>query len=283
MNFVKGHRYCQLFYLETDKEIYYNDEIIKINASWDLDYEIGDSSHVQIKIFNESNDLIWFSPRYSEKGNSNKIWNVVINELNITFKNPSNILNITFFYYITPDIGSFLEPMIQIKTIKRNTSGLLIECPKYINPGQQLQFKAVFYNISLDNESYLVNYIIFFKIISKGIPTYRNNFTTNSSGMVQIIVPSGNLTAGINILIFEIRDNKFYNNLILEQIIYVQLSTFEDTESEGDGSKGDNSINQSVLTIISILSISILIFTLILYNSLKRTKPKKLVDITFKY
>jgi len=287
MNFVKGARTCDLFYLETDKEIYYNDETIYINASWNLDYDTGDKSYVQIRIFNESNDLIWFSPKYNEKGISNKIWTVVINELNITFKNPSNILNITFFYYNAPFVGSpegdYLDPMILIKTIKRNTSCQLIECPKYINIGQQLQFKAVFYNISLDNKSYLVNYTIFFKIVSKGIPTYHNNFTTNSSGMIQIMVPSDNLTAGINTLRFEIRDNKFYNDLILEHIIYVKLSTFESSKSEGDGSKGENSIEHSVVTIISILTISILVFTIILYNSKKRTKPKKLVDITFKY
>ena len=285
MNYAKGAGYCELYYFETDEDIYYTDEIIKINASWDLFYGLGDTTFIQIKIFNESNDVVWVSPQHSEKGPSNNIWTVDIKELNTSFENRDSILYVKFFYWDPdgPPEGDFLEPIIQIITIKRNTSLELVECPKYINYGDDLQFTAVFYNISQDNKSYLVNWKIFFRIVSEGIITYNNSYITNSSGKIMIKVASINLTLGSNILIFEIDVNKFYDNLVYEHTLYVKSDTIRDKNSEGDGSKGDNSIIFSVVSIISILSISILALYIIFYSYMKRTKPKNLLDLTFKY
>ena len=174
---------------------------------------------------------------------------------------------------------------IQIKTRKRNTSCELIGFPSNIIFGEPLQVKAVFYDVSTENTTYLANHLISFKIFSNGIITYRNNFTTNSSGMIEIIIPSINLTKGINILVFEIKSDKFYNNLNYEEKIRIIVNSeiqYEEISKETDA-KDNNLLQLSVFSFISVLSISILILALIYYNNIKKARQQYLGEITIKY
>ncbi|MFX1394622.1 MAG: hypothetical protein ACFFAH_13740 [Promethearchaeota archaeon] len=289
INDVRGDHSCQLFFLETDKEFYYNDEIIKINASWSLEYDAGDISYVQVQIFNETNDLIWVSPQYSESGLIENVWLVTIKDLNTSFNSNYNLFYIKIYYYLQPPFSgpeeSFLPKTVQIITTKRNASCQLIGVPSQIKYGEALRVRAVFYDISQGDESYLANYLIAFKIISNGIITYNNNFTTNSSGMIEIVIQPINLTKGINFLVFEIKESQFYNNLSFEnKIVIVVDSEIQDEKiSEEQDSHEDNLLQLSIVSFISILSISFLILVLICYNNIKKSKKQDLVDMTFRY
>ena len=77
---------CNLNFLKTDKTIYFIDEDIKINASWELSYDINnENSYVQVQIFNGSDIKIWISPEYDEIGFFEKNWTVNLQQLNIDF------------------------------------------------------------------------------------------------------------------------------------------------------------------------------------------------------
>ena len=57
-----------LQYFSVDKDLYYNDETIHINASWNLDYTPpAETSYIYIKIFNAT-ETLWTSEFHSEIG-----------------------------------------------------------------------------------------------------------------------------------------------------------------------------------------------------------------------
>lgn len=284
---VRAFHSCDVQEFNTNKLTYFNDEQIQINATWDLQYDMEDKCYNRIQIYNETNDIVWSSNYIDELGQHSYYWTVWIQDLNTSFDIDYNIFYIKIYHYWEYDQStqeSFLDT-IQIKTIKRNTSCELIGFPSNIKYGELLQVKAVFYDISSENMSYLANHLISFKIISNGIITYRNNFTTNSSGMIEIIIPSINLTKGINILIFEIKSDKFYNNLNYEEKIRIIVNSeiqHKEVSKEKDA-KDNNLLQLSVFSFISVLSISLLILALIYYNNIKKARQQYLGDITIKY
>jgi len=284
---VRALHSCNVQEFNTNNYIYFNDEQIQINATWDLQYDMGDKCYNQIQIYNETNNIVWRSYIIDELGQHSYNWTIWIQDLNTSFNIDHNIFYIKIYHYWEYGQStqeSFLDT-IQIKTRKRNTSCELIEFPSKIIFGDSLEIKAVFYDVSSENTTYLANHLISLKIFSNGIITYRNNFTTNSSGMIKIIIPSINLTKGINILVFEIRSDKFYNKLIYEEkirIIFNSEIQQEEISKEKDA-KDNNLLQISVFSFISVFSISILILTLIYYNNIKKARQQYLGEITIKY
>lgn len=284
---VRAFHSCDVQEFNTNKHTYFNDEQIQINATWDLQYDMEDICYNQIRIYNETNDIIWNSYIIDEKGQHSYNWTVWIQDLNTSFITNYNIFDIKIYHYWecgSSTQESFLD-IIQIKTIKRNTSCELIGFRSSILLGEPLGVKAVFYDVSSENMSYLANHLISFKIFSNGIITYRNNFTTNSSGMIEIIIPSINLTKGINILAFEIKSDKFYNDLNYEEKIRIIVNSeiqHKEVSKEKDAKK-NNLLQLSVFSFISILSISLLIIALIYYNNIKKARQQYLEEITIKY
>ena len=54
---VKGF-YCNLFFLEVDKDSYYANEEIRINASWELDYNpFNEYGYIQIHLYDSLDNL----------------------------------------------------------------------------------------------------------------------------------------------------------------------------------------------------------------------------------
>ncbi|MEJ2278009.1 MAG: hypothetical protein P8Y70_09735 [Candidatus Lokiarchaeota archaeon] len=123
-------------YLESDKRVYYPDEIIKLNSSWDLSYENNSEGYIQIKIFNAYNEIIWNSSKYSEKGFSfYEEWNINISTLNLIYVNKSCSLTITFYYFkndgwnIVEDFSNAIEVSIIKKSISHQCNyKKTIEC-----------------------------------------------------------------------------------------------------------------------------------------------------------
>jgi hypothetical protein len=94
---------CDLIYFKTDKQMYFMDEEIRLNATWDLNYDNGaEISFVQIQIFEifeYSNKSIWNSSEYHEIGVSTINLTIDIQDLNINLLGDSTNISINFYYY----------------------------------------------------------------------------------------------------------------------------------------------------------------------------------------
>ncbi len=288
VNNGKGY-YYNFISLETDKETYFNDESIKINASWELSYnDSREFSYIQIQIYNISNDLLWNSPQYTDLGYKEESWIINIQDLDILFMNYSkNTLYVKFFlHYLEITSGSEIDTFlktIEIETIKRNVSYELIGFRNHKEHGENLHFKIRFYNTSLINNSYLIDYIVSFKIIANQIILYKEVFTTDSFGIIEINISSlTNLSVGVNNLIFTISGNNLYNSLTFGFELYVNLLQKESNQKK---SKESND-KYSEISIISLISISSLLLVLLLglyFYNIKGTRQKNLTEVTFKY
>jgi len=277
---------CEVIFFDTDKDTYYVDESIKINATWNLEYNSSyENSFIQIQIHNASYDLLWNSSKYTQTGNNSDVWIVDIKDLDLTFMNTTNSLYVIFYFCFSQSgipVDLVLET-IEIFTIKRNISFELIGFKDYLNFGEALHFKARFYNTSLNNNSYLTNHIISLKIISNNFVFYKKNYTTNSSGMIEIFVSSySNLTIGLNLIRFTALSNQFFKELFFEFELLIQSPTFKESNSKNP-KKIENSLQIELISLISIISLLVVISLLIYYNNTKRVRYKNLSEITFKY
>ena len=283
---AKGYP-CDVTLFDTDKDTYYVDESIIINAEWNLEPNSSyDEYFIQIQIYNASYELLWNSSEYHQTGFNSDIWIVDIRDLDLTLKNNTNSLYVIFNYYFSQGGNHenlFLET-IEIFTIKRNISCELISFKDYLNFGEVLHFQARFYNTSLNNNSFLTNHIISLKIISNNFVFYKKNYTTNSSGTIEIFVSSySNLTIGLNLIIFTALSNQFFKESYFEFELLIQSPTFEDPKSKNP-KKIENSLQLELISLISIISILVVISLLIYYNNTKRrVRHKNLEEITFKY
>jgi len=224
VNFAKGY-YCRLNILESDREVYYINNKITINASWDLNYNTDtEIAFVQIQIFNNSNNIIWNSSEFDNVGDFEESWIIDTDLLNLPLNNYSNTIYIKFFSYYfqidsTNTVFTFLET-IKIKIIKRDLRCQLIGFEDRLKFGENLEFKANFYdNSSIEQDFYLINQTISFKILFNNIILYQSNYTTNQTGVISVILSSvTDLKIGYNNLVFTLKNHhSTYNN---SQFIY---------------------------------------------------------------
>ena len=263
----------------TEKDIYYNDEIMQINASYELDYAPSENSWIKVRVLNNTNHVLWETRDYWEEGNFSRTWLVDIKNLDLAYENDSNILYVKFYWYFMGNI-MYLEELEPV-TIKRNISCELINFRKSLTFGEVLHFKARFYNTSLNYDTYLTDYIISLEIISNNFVLYKKNYTTNSSGMIEIFVSSySNLTIGLNLLIFTA---KLFEELYFEFEILIQSPILKESNSKNP-KKIEDSLQLELISLISIISLLVVISLLIYYNNTKRrVRHKNLSEITFKY
>ncbi len=239
---------CNLSYIEVDRNNYYPDETIKINASWTLDYNpINEEAYIQVRISDDFDTVVWNSSKYDEIGNFSKNWSVNINFLNLTLKNYTNYLYIKFvsgYHQIgTMDIISNLLETIQVKIRKRIPFCQLIGFKDQINYGDSLIFQARFFDDLVENNTFLNNQLISFLIESNNSTIFQSNFTTNYLGRIDIFISSiDHLNLGVNNLIFELEKNIVYNDskfqyeVLLEKnpILIDVISFKEDLGNEED-------------------------------------------------
>ena len=121
---IKAEGYFGYNYLNTNKQEYFYDEIIIINASWILIYnQQNEISYVQIRIYDSFNILKWNSSEYHEMGVYEngyiieKTINVSIKNLNLSFSNRSASFVITLYYYFK----SSIEPIERYEHHGNNT------------------------------------------------------------------------------------------------------------------------------------------------------------------
>ena len=276
-----------LWYFDTDGETYYIDGDIEINATWDLSFDpLLEQIYFQVQIYNFSNGvgsvdynqsgLIWNSSRYNKAGNYDESWVVNIPNLNLPDES-SQFLFVRFFYHcyhkITMDQEDIVLEEIQIQVIKKELSCQLIGFTDRLRNGNNLTFKARFYDSLLENSNNLINQIVLLKILNNGQIVFDCNYTTNTLGIINITVYSFTyLKIGQNYLILEIENNKYYNNSYFYYDFFVEEIT----------SHAINPLQLSVFSFASILAIASIIF-IIISNSNKNAKQRTLSEITFRY
>jgi hypothetical protein len=203
-------------------------EKIEINASWELYYDPSNElAYVQIRIFNSIDKVIWSSPEYNEIGFFNDNWSVDINELNISYINYTNTIYIKLISYYriigTPHDNIGYLKTVQVEIMKRTPFCQLIGFKDKIKFSENLTFNVEFFDPLLENNSYLSDQLVLFSISSNHSIIYQNNFTTNQFGTFQISISSPiHLILGENNLIFELKDNKIYNDTIYLYELFVE-------------------------------------------------------------
>ncbi|MFX0080124.1 MAG: hypothetical protein ACFE94_00055 [Candidatus Hodarchaeota archaeon] len=218
--------YCNILSFEVDKDFYYTNEEIRINASWELNYNPSNEyGYIQIHIYDSLDNIIWNSSEYDNIGQFTEGWIVNITSLKTMLLNYSNTVFIRFFHYFWDGDGS-IEP------IPRETKEIIIFkriplCELYgfrdrINYGEDLTFMAHFYDDIIENNPFLCNQLILFMISVNNSIIFEKNFTTNHLGIIEVSISSMvHLNIGLNKLTFIFLQNKVYNDSIFQYEIFL--------------------------------------------------------------
>jgi len=266
-----------MHYFDTDASTYFVDGKIIINATYDMFYDpFIEEMYFQVQIYNSTNDLIWNSLIYNMSDNYIETWIVNISELYLS-NEYSNILYVRFFvHWYQKSSFEFFDSFLrekQVQIIKKEVSCQLIGFKDRLKIGNNLTFKARFFDNILGNSMNLINQSVQFKVENNGKLIFNGNYTINSSGMIDIkVCSSTNLKIGQNIMIFEFENNKYYNDSSFYYDVLV-----EEILSYNDIPWLLNAF--SFASIVVITSIIIIIIS----NINKNTKQRSLSEITFRY
>ena len=226
----------ELFYFRTNKELYYNDESIEIEASWEIDYVEEDDPYFQIKIFDDSDKSIWNSSIYKDKGLFELNWTIKIENLNLNFSNYSNIISIKAIVFNRINGGTLISVVLDtlyITIIKRNICCELSNFTNTLVLGKNLSFTARFYGE--DTNTSLSDLEILVSIYSDNLKIYETNRTSNFQGIISLNLSStDDMRLGINYLIFNITNGFIYNytnfrfEILVEKIpIYIDIIKYK--------------------------------------------------------
>jgi hypothetical protein len=226
INFVSAFSY-NLISLSTDQNEYYIDDSIRINASWELNYNDNiEIAYVQIHIMDQFDKFVWNSSQYDQIGTYEQNWIVNIEDLNLTIENYTINLYIKFYIFYfhietSTTMTNYLDT-IKISVAKRQISCELIGYRERIKVGENLFFKAIFYDKITNETQFLTNQTIELKISSNDLILHQFNYTTNMSGIINIqLFSPTHLKLGLNYLIFSISENSLYNDSRLIYEVYV--------------------------------------------------------------
>lgn len=224
--FTLGWPSWNIISLQSDKDTYYNYENMEINASWNLSYDEQEIVFVQIHLMNDSEDILWKSPRYNNTGYNEDNWMIYIPNLNIEIKNDSTLVFVKFwisFNGYVASVDTYDPEFLTINLIKTNVTCELIGFENSIIYGEEFSLLAKFYETN--NNLILINNTIRFKIEWETVVLYQFDFKTNQSGIITANISSiYHLSVGVNNLKFIIMDNETYSNcqfsykLIVEKI-----------------------------------------------------------------
>jgi len=277
---VKGSVVPNLIYFNTDKESYYIDEEIKINASWELDYINGSEiSFMYVSIRNMHYDLLWISPYYPEIGAFQRNWTVQILDLGLIFENESIQIKVQFcLYYNNYQMSTTLVlSEILVDITKRDMSCQLIGFPNVLKQGEILTLQARFYDTLLNNSDNLINQEIECKIMSDDTCLLNKSFILNSSGIVEVSFNTLNVSGNQNYLIFSIKGNEHYIDSEFEYEIIMETNQINNVPED------PTPLTFDILLFFSIPILLVISMAIVLIDKNKKSKHRKLVDITIRY
>ena len=224
--------------LVTDKNSYYNNEKIKINATWEQYYDPEhEDSYVRIQIIDIFDRILWNSSEDHSIGLIEKNWTVDIQLLNISYTNFTNALFIKMYNkYINSETGGlpidrYRETVI-IYIIKREVSCQLTNFKNVLIFGETNFFTATFF--STENSTRLINETFSLTTSYNEKILFQNNFTTNESGEIAFNISTiSHLNIGRNELMFKMKNSIIYNDttfsfdLIVKKIpVFVNVTKF---------------------------------------------------------
>ena len=198
----------------TDKNEYFTDENIIIEASWDLNYNpIEEWAYVQIQLYNNLDQILWCSEQNDSMGIINKTWDINIIDLNFNFS--ENSINFSVIFYLFHIVGEeiiFSGP-IAIKSIQ--ISKKLISCSLFnytekINYGESISFQALFYNITKNETYYPDNLSITLELYKANKSIFSQNYNTVNGSINITISTSTFLIVGQIELKLIASENFFY-------------------------------------------------------------------------
>ncbi len=229
INFVNAFN-CNLIDFDTDKSVYYVDEDIKVNASWELYYNpINEIAYTQIHILDGLDQIIWNSTKYNQIGPYEQNWTLNYNNFNIDFINDSCRLYLKFFLFYfqidtTNTMFTYLETL-EIRILKRNITCELIGHKDTIKMGEMLSITAKFYDNTSELGQSLINQSVQFSITFSDLIIFQSNYTTNTLGEIAIDLCSiTHLKLGLNLLLFSVTNSKVYNDSIFKYDVFIEKS-----------------------------------------------------------
>ena len=236
---------CNNTSLVTDKNTYYNNEKIKINASWELYYDSGfEISYVQIQIIDSFDKILWNSSKYYSIGITEKNWTINIQFLNITYSNFTNILFIKMYNYYenleTSEVVDAFREILTINIFKRGITCQLTDFKNSLIFGETNFFRATFF--STETSARLINETFRFITSYNKEILFQTNLTTNESGEIAFNISTiSHLNLGRNEMIFCMKNNIIYNDTTFSYDIFVQkipvfvnITSFENNLEEAN-------------------------------------------------
>ncbi|MFX0138705.1 MAG: hypothetical protein ACFFDN_34005, partial [Candidatus Hodarchaeota archaeon] len=218
-DFVKAY-YCNLIYLEQNKDAYYLNEEIHLNSSWELNYNPNNEiSYIQIQISDEKDLVIWNSSKYYDIGIQEENWKIGILNLkpSISYYPQSFFIKFLNFYYHIDTMNSKIIVLHtkEIEINKRDLACNLFKLPENntnnILYGEHLQFNLEFYDEILQNKIIPFNESILFRLKCNDEVIYNNSYLLNSSGEITVTIPVYiELKPNEYSLIFFVQNNTFY-------------------------------------------------------------------------
>ncbi|MFX1568118.1 MAG: hypothetical protein ACFFCV_07100 [Promethearchaeota archaeon] len=232
--------YSYVIHFEIDKDSYYLDEKIHVNASWYLEYNpANEISYLALHICDLNDDILWMSEEITDQGTIEQNWSVNILDLDFDSYNFSSIslkVRLFIFYFQIDTTNTMMTYLrtVRIDVVKKNVSCELEGFDDYLTYGETLSFTARFYDSV--NSSNLTSRPIDVKIVSNDITTFQNAYVTNSTGRISLIFSSLNqLAIGINQITFTIENETLYNGemfyyevLVNKLPIFIDILSFEE-------------------------------------------------------
>lgn len=229
--------FCGNTNLVTDKSSYYNNEKIKINATWEQYYDPEyEYSYIRIQIIDIFDRILWNSSIDYSIGLLEKNWTVDIQLLNISYTNFTNVLFIKMYNKYENFQTSFVEDTYKetliINIIKREISCQLTNFKNILIFGETNFFTATFF--STETSTRLINETFSLTTFYNEKVLFQNNFTTNESGEIAFNISTiSHLNIGRNELMFMMKNSIIYNDttfsydLIVKKIpVFVNVINF---------------------------------------------------------
>ncbi len=215
----------------TDKNEYFTDEDIIIEASWILNYNpIEEWAYVQIQLYNNLDQLLWCSEQNDSMGIINKTWNVNILDLNFSFS--ENPINFSVIFYLFHMVGEEIFSSGPIATKSIQISKKLISCSLFnykerINYGEPIDFQALFYNITDTITYYPDNLSITLELYKANESVFSQNYNTVNGWInVNISTTTFLIVGKIELRLIASENSFYFGNVFNYDLEVEQLNLF---------------------------------------------------------
>ena len=224
--------FCNLINLEKNNDLYYINDNIHINSSWELNYNPNNEiSYIQIRICDVHNNIIWNSSKYYDIGIQEDNWKINIQDLGLspfTYPHTLFLKFINFYYHIdTMNTKLIVFDTKEFEILKREITCYFYKLPenetKKITYGESFQFNVEFYDKYIQNNTFLTNEPIFFELKLKEKVLFNNTYRIDTKGSIKVLIPASiSLKPNEYSLLFLIKNFTFYNDKIFEYQIQIK-------------------------------------------------------------